>query len=489
MTLRFKKARARIFTIILLMLIVMWGLVISWSISERKRVISANDEILAQLRSALAEQTKGLFRAVELSLFASERWISSHKDEDPTISPEFIRIVDEFRRLTDNIADIRIVSKSGGLQYVPRLSSSNLADVSDRDYFTAQSDTSKKGFMLGQPVKGRFSEKWIIPVSMPISTPSEHAAVIFAAIDLERITGLHELSRIKQNGTVTILSDKGVIVARAPFDERMIGGSIMAYPEFSNLIQKDSGFFFNSGQTTDGIPRKVCFARLKDYPLLIAVSSGVDEVLLPWKKQASSLVFFSFFVTIFVFFLWHRLLEAIRQREEAHAKLEFQAKTDALTGLPNRRSFLEALGAELERATRYSRPLSVLMIDVDFFKKINDNYGHATGDEVLKALGSFLSGTIRTTDIAGRIGGEEFCVFLPEADANAAMDAAERLRSGFENVRTESGNQTVAATLSIGVSEISPSDDGAESIMDKADKALYKAKSSGRNRVCLYEPE
>jgi len=480
---KFKKTRASIFSIITILMCVMWGMVFFWSFSERERILDSDSKILAQLRSALDEETKGLFRIIELCLYASERWIANHPDSDPAASKEFISLVDEFRKLSDNIVDIRIVSPSGGLQYIPKLSESELANVSDREYFKAQFNDSTKGFYIGSPVKSRVTKKWLIPVSIPVNSQSKYTAVVFAAIELDRITELHESSRIKPNGTIILLSNEGKIIARSPFNEKLIGKSILEYPEFSIHMQKESGTFLTDGRPTDGITRLVNFSRLKSYPLIVAVSSAMDDVLAPWKKQTMTVIGLCICVTVFVAFIWYHLLGAIKSKEQIQAKLEYQAKIDALTGLRNRRAFIEELNSEIERSNRYSRPLSLLMIDVDYFKKINDKYGHSAGDEVLRSMGTLFKDTIRGMDIAGRIGGEEFGVILPETDIKSAIDAAERIRNRFEKLKISAASNEIMATLSTGVSALLISDTSPDAIMERADKALYLAKNNGRNRI------
>lgn len=480
---KFKKTRASIFSIISLLICFMWGMVFFWSFSERERILDADSKILAQLRSALDEQTKGLFRTIELSLYSSERWIANHIDSDPAGSEEFINLVDGFRRLSDNVVDIRIVSPSGGLQYIPKQSEYELANVSDREYFKVQFDNSTRGFYIGSPVKSRVTGKWLIPISIPVNAESKYTAVVFAAIELDWIAKLHENSRIKPNGTILILSTEGKIITRSPFNEKLIGKSILEYPEFSIHMQKESGTFLTDGSPTDGITRLVNFSKLNNYPLVVAVSSAMNDVLKPWKKQTMTVMGLCICVTVFVAFLWYHLIGAIRSKEKAQAKLEYQAKIDELTGLRNRRAFIEELNTEIERSHRYSRPLSLLMIDVDYFKKINDQYGHSAGDEVLRSMGKLFKDTFRGLDIAGRIGGEEFCVILPETDIKSAAEAAERIRSRFEKLKITAGSNEISATLSTGVSALLISDTSPETIMERADKALYLAKDNGRNRI------
>ena len=178
-------------------------------------------------------------------------------------------------------------------------------------------------------------------------------------------------------------------------------------------------------------------------------------------------------------------ITTLKEREFA---LERLATTDPLTGALNRRRFLEAGEQELRRAGRYGSPLSVLLFDVDHFKRINDNYGHAAGDEVLRRLVTATEETLREHDLICRYGGEEFALLLPETDAAAAKVAAERLRCVVQELKIQVETGIVRSTISIGGAQIDVHNDSLESALSRADAALYSAKDSGRNRVCFQDP-
>ena len=159
------------------------------------------------------------------------------------------------------------------------------------------------------------------------------------------------------------------------------------------------------------------------------------------------------------------------------------ADVDELTKLPNRRQFLRSLEAEFARVQRYDRPLSVLMIDADDFKLINDRHGHFAGDEVLQALAIRLRGIVRQIDLLGRLGGEEFAVALMETDMPAALETAERLRREIAAEPFLVAAGKIQVTVSVGVATRRARDDNAAQLLSLADKAMYLAKTGGRNRV------
>ena len=160
-------------------------------------------------------------------------------------------------------------------------------------------------------------------------------------------------------------------------------------------------------------------------------------------------------------------------------QLEKLASIDDLTQIYNRRKFFELADYEIERNTRYQHPLSIIMIDVDHFKKINDRFGHQVGDTTLQLFSKIILQTIRITDVFGRVGGEEFALVLPETPKQAAKEFAERLRLCIENEKFPSIGKI---TICLGVTEFS-NDDTKDSIFNRADIALYAAKESGRNKV------
>jgi two-component system cell cycle response regulator len=166
----------------------------------------------------------------------------------------------------------------------------------------------------------------------------------------------------------------------------------------------------------------------------------------------------------------------------------WMATTDALTGLLNRRAFLESTSREVARAKRYNEALSVILLDVDHFKHINDKRGHAAGDLVLSAVGKLLNGSLRTCDIVARWGGEEFVLVLPSTSLERAEDVAERVRAELASATIVDGNgDAVPVTASFGVAAYSGAET-LEQVIDRADRAMYLAKSGGRNRVVCDNP-
>lgn len=177
------------------------------------------------------------------------------------------------------------------------------------------------------------------------------------------------------------------------------------------------------------------------------------------------------------------VFQDISTRKAMEARLTELANTDALTGLANRRHFLTELDHELERVQRSGKPGSLLMLDIDHFKRVNDSHGHAAGDRVLQALAGALASHLRRVDRVGRLGGEEFAILMPETPLDSALAYAERLRARIGALVVEAEGASIRFTISIGVAGMDVDDLRADPLLARADAALYRAKQAGRDRV------
>jgi len=178
----------------------------------------------------------------------------------------------------------------------------------------------------------------------------------------------------------------------------------------------------------------------------------------------------------------------ITERRAMEKELERLATTDTLTGVANRRRFIEQTEIELNRCQRFNTPATLLMLDIDHFKQVNDRFGHATGDDVLCHLAALSNERLRSSDLFGRLGGEEFAVLLPGTDLAGAITFAEQYRQTIYDHPAQTSNGEVRFSVSIGLTVFLPEDSTSETIFARADKALYQAKEGGRNRVEIYPP-
>jgi len=181
--------------------------------------------------------------------------------------------------------------------------------------------------------------------------------------------------------------------------------------------------------------------------------------------------------------LFRNLKQNEKALQNALKKVQQLAITDSLTNLYNRRHFAKVAGGEIKRACRYGRPLAVIMLDIDRFKRANDTYGHTVGDHILQGVAACCRQELRKVDIVGRYGGDEFVVLLPENDLAAARQVAERLRKRIAQRQLNTPKGPATVTASLGIAAVDCEDTTLEQLLSRADQALYAAKQSGRNRV------
>ena len=198
------------------------------------------------------------------------------------------------------------------------------------------------------------------------------------------------------------------------------------------------------------------------------------------------LVSLMFFIMIYLLLRVNNLRKkSNRKLEELNSKLYELATTDGMTNLSNRRHFIEIAQKYFARHQRHKSHFSLLMLDIDHFKSVNDNYGHAVGDEAIKSVARLLAENLREYDLAGRIGGEEFAVMLADCDIEIASEIAHRLCDKISAKDIVCNDVSIRITISIGISQVDAGDADVEQTLDRADKALYRAKDGGRNRVAI----
>lgn len=228
------------------------------------------------------------------------------------------------------------------------------------------------------------------------------------------------------------------------------------------------------------------FAETSDIPVIIISASSADDTIvtaldLGASDYVSKPVVYPILAARMRTAL--RVKQATRELEVANLELRRLATTDPLTRLSNRRHFFAMAHAEFSKAHRHQRPLSIIMMDVDEFKQINDTYGHAAGDRALDVLADCCREAVRESDLVGRIGGEEFAICCPDADLNGACAIAERIRVTCEHRVIRYSKHQFNFTVSLGVTSLTDEDAVFEDMLNRADQLLYEAKNKGRNRA------
>ncbi|MHC8358646.1 sensor domain-containing diguanylate cyclase [Pseudomonas sp. LB3P81] len=370
---------------------------------------------------------------------------------------------------------------------------------SDREYFIFHRDHPERGPHIGPSIRSRSTGDWVMPVSRRINHPDgSFAGVVVATLYLDHFLKLYNSIDIGGNGVISLISADARIAVRRPFNEAEVDTSLAKGPLFTQLLPKGPFGSAIVKSYVDGVERVVGYRRLDEYPLVIFAAHNKEEVLASWRQESLlSAVIVALLMAILGVLgyrfirlmkgqnhIQNELLGAQEKLIEVNRTLETLALEDALTGLANRRQFDLYLQAEMGRAKRNQRSLALLMIDIDDFKRFNDQYGHLSGDECLRTISAIIRANIQQPgDLAARYGGEEFAVVLPGTDYVGAFLVAEKIRHAVQQAGIEHSESTQGiVTVSLGVSACKPTaEDLPKALIGAADKALYVAKTSGRN--------
>ncbi|MFZ5565737.1 MAG: sensor domain-containing diguanylate cyclase [Pseudomonadota bacterium] len=308
-----------------------------------------------------------------------------------------------------------------------------------------------------------------------------------AVLDLQYAQNWLASFDVDPQDNLSLLDTDGVLLARIPPLPQAIGQRLAPTPTqlpFSELVGVAT---FTDPSPVDGRLRVYGVSRLGDFPLVALVGFDRSTVLQGWRHRAWQLLAGYAVLCALTLLMLRIQLAMLRQREELRAL----ATTDALTGIANRGQLMHIGAQEFARARRYGQPLSVLMLDIDRFKSVNDRWGHPTGDQVIRVVAQTLRSLARGQDLGGRLGGEEFALLLPATPLAGAWAIAERLRQNVQDsdsVRATDG-AAVRFTVSIGVAALAAQDTDFDSLLQRADRALYLAKDGGRNRVELLDSD
>jgi diguanylate cyclase (GGDEF)-like protein len=364
-------------------------------------------------------------------------------------------------------------------------------NVADREYFIAHKENNHIGLYVSRPFGSRTRHgDPSIGISRRLSDSAGHfAGVVMGSIPLTTINQLFDHLSLGRQGAINLFRNDGILLTRFPYDESQINHDLGGSPHVQRLLQAKSGTF-DSVSPIDGVRRIISFERIEKYPLVLTVALSVDEIFATWQRKALVLSLATLVLCCAVVGLTILFQGELKRRTRAETKLRRIARTDDLTGLPNRRAFRETFEREWRQAIRSGSALSLLYVDADYFKSFNDRYGHGRGDEVLRAIAGTLDTSIRRPrDIAARYGGEEFAIVLPETDLAGARLIAEDIRQTVVGMGiTHEGSPYQVVTASIGIASAKPSRGSHQAcLLEAADQALYGAKAAGRN--CVHSSE
>ncbi|MDN3570264.1 sensor domain-containing diguanylate cyclase [Methylobacterium longum] len=365
----------------------------------------------------------------------------------------------------------------------------------DREYFQIHQARAGLGLHIGQPIISRLTGERMLPFSRRINKPDgTFGGVVLGSVKLSYFTRLFSEIDLGHGGAINLYLRDGTRIMRHPYAEADIGVNIASTQTFQGFVRDASGSFVHIS-ARDGIERHYTYTRVGGLPLILNVALSTNAIEAEWRAKAiviGGIVLVLCSLTIVLSLLFGREL---RRREAMQSELERLSLTDALTGLPNRRAFEEAFTRASGGGRRSGKPLSLLIVDADHFKRFNDRYGHQIGDEVLQGLARRLSASVhRPHDLVCRVGGEEFAILLPDTDQAGALRIAEKVHAEVSTLAIGSaGIGAGAVTVSIGLASGVPDGGATTALTDLyrlADGALYEAKAGGRNQTrCAKEPD
>ncbi|AOJ77425.1 sensor domain-containing diguanylate cyclase [Burkholderia ubonensis] len=357
-------------------------------------------------------------------------------------------------------------------------------------YFAVHRDHPDVGLYVSDPYHSRLRNgSPSIALSRRISQPDgSFGGVAVMSIRLEYFQDLFARLTLGERGAMSLIATNGRMLMRKPYDPKIIGRDISKASTFKHFMSAHDGSFADTA-SIDGVRRLYVFRHLDNLPLIIMVAEAESDIYAAWYDRAIPIG--SAMVLLALGFVGLSLLldVQLRRRHRAEAELRALARTDGLTGLDNRRMLDLTLEREWRRAARSQHALSLLFVDVDYFKRYNDTQGHQAGDDALAAVGRCLAGCLRRpADYAARYGGEEFVVILPGVDASGAAAVAETIRASIHELGIRhDASEFGRLTASIGVTTCYPErGDTIQAALKRADDALFRAKASGRNQVVVH---
>lgn len=467
-----------------LALLIQWATLFWWADVEERHVVESNRKYLTQLANTVSAQMLHQFELVETSLRAADAWIESHPQIEPHHDQGFLRLIEEVQRVSGRSSPVQLVRiprkdfPGSALAVGPKLEGRDSASDSEN------AEPSIRAFQLGAPGIDPLTGKPGIRVTLPIRLSSNERNALLSYVEFDRLPQLQAIEDSPPNGTIALIRMDGVILARSPYDANFVGKSIRSNQNYTDrLVRHKEGYYISNSPSTDHVRRFVSFKRVGDYPLVATVSIGEADVMAAWYRQRNLVFILGALLSVALMGLAAGLWSLMKKIQLNAQTLESQASIDVLTGRLNRRAFFDVAVKEFERCQRYQHSLSVMMLDIDLFKQVNDTYGHATGDVVLRCLADCWFNSLRRVDVVGRIGGEEFAILLPGTSLDDAQLLAERLRQRTQELEIASPQGVLRVTVSIGIAKFDARDSHFAQTLERADAALYKAKHAGRNQV------
>lgn len=463
----------------------------------RQNTINERSGQLSNLTLILAEHASQTMFSAETMLNSMVDVVEQAKIESVDEFNEFAIQKAQFEILTDKTASNPImdvatyVASDGRVLNFSRQYPAPEIYLSDRDYFKWLSTHQDEKTFYSLPVQNKGNGKWVFYLAKRVvNSKNEFLGLVLVGVSVEVFTQLYK--RIGENlgvgAGLSLYRDDRTLLIRWPYVDNMIG-KINDNPQMQSWINdstKRNKIFFSDepsfSDTTTSSGRMISYQKLDRYPLMIAASMTSALYLSGWDESTKGILYATFVSLVFVLISMALLIRAYLHNQ----KIQHLAEHDKLTGLPNRLLLEDRLKQALALAKRNHKKFALMYVDIDHFKKINDNLGHDAGDALLKVIAIRMIDCIRETDTVSRVGGDEFMILLYDIESNeSALHIAHNILREL-NKDILFSNQVLKTSASIGIS-VYPEDGQEIPVLQKhADIAMYMAKKSGRNQVRLF---
>jgi len=465
----------------------MWAFVLDEIKHERTLTVQAARNNAMNLATAFEAHVLSTIRLMDIVLLDMREDVLEHMD--------FGRHVDEeLKAYGGFIAQLAVIDRDGRLVFSNLGPSGKHVDLSDREHFRVHRDNPQEDrLFISKPVLGRVSKQWTIQFTRPIHQNGEFAGVLVLSIPTSFFADYYQQINVGPNGSIALVGTDRSLRAIAS-GEPIVG----RYGRFK--VAEDKPYFdpkapahgyYEGVSSIDGEYRLGAYRRLTDDGVVVVVLLAPKDFMAAFHERKELLIASAAIISLLlsavallVFVLSNRYFQSTDRLRQAHDQLTLLANTDVLTGVSSRRAFLASLEAEIARAHRHKQCLSLLMLDIDHFKRVNDIYGHPIGDAVLQQFASSCAGMLRGHDLFGRLGGEEFAIALPHTDIEGAQSVGEKIRVAIAQTPIPTSAGPTAITVSIGLAQLEAGNVEVQQLIARADGALYQAKRDGRNQVC-----
>ncbi len=437
------------------------------------------------LRNLIAQELSGRFRTIDAML----NEIVTNASDPQIDALSKMNLIYRTKGLVDNIDSVIVTDSEG--RTALKTSLSNLDLKVSADLFEIHRRLSPYSTQISAPYELRQGAP-VITFSRRVSdTRFGFAGVAVVNLRLEYFRDIFSRVDVGSGGVVSLTMRSGQVVVRVPatvgkFDT---GLNLADSANFQRIRREGTGTF-SAVAAIDGVERLYAFGPIDNGEMILTVGLAIPTIYREWNKRAAIIGGATLVTALALIAMGIFLSAEFRRRAEAEAELANLAAVDALTGLANRRQFDFCLQREWRRAARTGATLSLLLIDADHFKAVNDRFGHVAGDEALQLLADVIGQSIRRPgDIAARYGGEEFAVILPDTALDGAAAIAGIIQSKLAAAQGTGQQGRPRVTVSVGVASATPSSgDSLEGFIHLADQGLYRAKREGRDNVRTAAP-